>query len=94
MAQTNTKSIKTSANRTTLNEKEREEKIKKAQENIKEGSLASKANMVIFLNQIFNRHLRKFFINRDLLYRTDDRAYDPIYADTCRFIILSLMSHI
>lgn len=51
MAQTNTKSIKTSANRTTLNEKEREEKIKKAQENIKEGSLASKANMVKKFNE-------------------------------------------
>lgn len=51
MAQTNTKSIKSSANRTALNEQEKEEKIKKAQANIKEGSLASKANMVKKFNE-------------------------------------------
>ncbi len=51
MAQTNTKSIKTSANYNTLTEKEREEKIARAQKNIKEGSLASKANMVKKFNE-------------------------------------------
>lgn len=56
MAQTNTRSIKDSAsnNGSKLSEKEKEEKITKAQENLKnakEGSLASKANMVKKFNE-------------------------------------------
>ena len=53
MAQTNTKSIKSSANRSVSakNEKVKEEKIARAQANIKEGSLASKANMVKKFNE-------------------------------------------
>lgn len=51
MAQTNTKSIKNSANYSTLTDKEKEEKIARAQKNIKEGSLASKANMVKKFNE-------------------------------------------
>lgn len=52
MAQMNTKSISTSANRTSsMSEKEREEKIAKAQKNVKEGSLAAKANMVKKFNE-------------------------------------------
>lgn len=53
MAQTNTKSIKTSANRNvnSMSEEEREEKIAKAQKNVKEGSLAAKANMVKKFNE-------------------------------------------
>lgn len=52
MAQVNTKSIKRSANAaSSMTEKEREEKLAKAQKNIKEGSLASKANMVKKFNE-------------------------------------------
>lgn len=56
MAQTNTRSIKDSANRNTssLSEKEKEEKINKARENAKNaksGSLAAKANMVKKFNE-------------------------------------------
>ncbi len=53
MAQTNTKSIRTSAKRdvNNMSEKEREEKVAKAQKNIKEGSLAAKANMVKKFNE-------------------------------------------
>ncbi len=56
MAQTNTRSIKTSANRSVSDSasKERVEKLEKAQQNAehaKEGSLASKANMVKRYNE-------------------------------------------
>lgn len=53
MAQMNTKSIKSSANRSTssLTEKEREERIARASKNVKEGSLAAKANMVKKFNE-------------------------------------------
>ncbi len=52
MAQMNTKSINSSANRTsTMTEKEREEKIARASQNIKAGSLAEKANMVKKFNE-------------------------------------------
>lgn len=53
MAQMNTKSIKSSANRSvgSMSEKEREEKIAKSRQNIKEGSLAAKANMVKKFNE-------------------------------------------
>ena len=53
MAQTNTKSIKTSANRSvsSKSEKEKEAKVAKSQANIKEGSLAAKANMVKKFNE-------------------------------------------
>ncbi|BDF06556.1 YidC/Oxa1 family membrane protein insertase [[Clostridium] hylemonae] len=56
MAQTNTRTLKDSANRGTsgLTEKEREEKVTKARDNAgnaKEGSLASKANMVKKFNK-------------------------------------------
>ena len=51
MAQTNTRSLKDSANRqvSSMSEKERENKIEKAKQNAKNakpGSLADKANMV------------------------------------------------
>lgn len=47
MAQTNTRSIKTSANRqSSMSEKERELKLEQARKNAKPGSLADKANMV------------------------------------------------
>ena len=53
MAQMNTKSIKSSANRSTssLSEKEKEERIARASQNIKEGSIAAKANMVKKFNE-------------------------------------------
>lgn len=53
MAQMNTKSIKSSANRSTssMSEKEREERIARASKNVKEGSLAAKANMVKKFNE-------------------------------------------
>lgn len=53
MAQMNTKSIKSSANRSTssLTEKEKEERIARASKNVKEGSLAAKANMVKKFNE-------------------------------------------
>jgi len=52
MAQMNTKSIKSSATRTSsMSEKEREEKIERARKNVKEGSLAAKANMVKKFNE-------------------------------------------
>lgn len=53
MAQTNTRSIKDSANRqaSALSEKEKEEKIERARKNAKEGSLAAKANMVKKFNE-------------------------------------------
>ncbi len=52
MAQMNTKSIKSTANSVSkMSEKEKEEKIEKARRNIKEGSLASKANMVKKFNE-------------------------------------------
>ena len=56
MAQTNTRSIRDSANRSTsgMSEKEREKKIEQARsraENAKEGSLAAKANMVKKFNE-------------------------------------------
>lgn len=54
MAQTNTRSIKNSANSVTLTDKEKEVKLKQAQEkqkNAKEGSLASKANLVKKYNE-------------------------------------------
>ncbi len=51
MAQKNTKSIKKSSNISSMTEKEREEKIVRAQKNVKEGSLASKANMVKKFNE-------------------------------------------
>lgn len=53
MAQMNTKSIKSSANRSTspLSEKEKEERIARASQNVKEGSLAAKANMVKKFNE-------------------------------------------
>lgn len=56
MAQTNTRSIKDSANRSTsgMSEKERERKVEQARvraENAKEGSLAAKANMVKKFNE-------------------------------------------
>ncbi len=53
MAQTNTRSIKDSANRQTsgMSEKEKAEKIENARKNAKEGSLAAKANMVKKFNE-------------------------------------------
>lgn len=53
MAQTNTRSIKDSANRQAsgMSEKEKEAKIEKARKNAKEGSLAAKANMVKKFNE-------------------------------------------
>lgn len=53
MAQTNTKSIQSSATRnaSSMSDKEREEKIAKARANAKEGSMASKANMVKKFNE-------------------------------------------
>lgn len=53
MAQMNTKSIKSSANKSTssLTEKEKEERIARASQNAKEGSLAAKANMVKKFNE-------------------------------------------
>ena len=56
MAQTNTRSIRDSANRSTsgMSEKEREKKIEQARsraENAREGSLAAKANMVKKFNE-------------------------------------------
>ena len=56
MAQTNTKSMKDKANRqvSSMSEKEREERLNKARNNAshaKEGSLASKANMVKKFNE-------------------------------------------
>lgn len=52
MAQMNTKSIKKAANiSSSVTEKEREEKIARAHQNVKEGSLASKANMVKKFNE-------------------------------------------
>lgn len=52
MAQTNTKSLKNSAQRgSALSEKEREEKIAKAKANAKAGSMAAKANMVKNFNE-------------------------------------------
>lgn len=54
MAQTNTRSIKNSASKSTMTEAEKEEKIKKAAQNsknAKEGSLAAKANMVKKFNK-------------------------------------------
>ncbi|MGN0164872.1 MAG: hypothetical protein ACI39R_01700, partial [Lachnospiraceae bacterium] len=55
MAQTNTRSIKDSANRqaSAMSEKEREQKLEKARQNSKNakpGSLADKANMVSKFN--------------------------------------------
>lgn len=48
MAQTNTRSIKDSANRqsSSMSEKEREKKVEQARKNAKPGSLADRANMV------------------------------------------------
>ncbi len=53
MAQTNTRSMKDKANRnvSSMSEKEREERLNKARNNAKEGSLASKANMVKKFNE-------------------------------------------
>lgn len=53
MAQTNAKSMKDSANHKTssMSEKEREAKVKKAKQNAKPGSLADKANMVDRFNK-------------------------------------------
>lgn len=52
MAQTNTKSIKSSATQSSsMSDKEREEKLEKARANAKPGSLASKANMVKNFNE-------------------------------------------
>ena len=54
MAQTNTRSIKSNANKSTITNAEKEEKLKKAAEksmNAKEGSLASKATMVKKFNE-------------------------------------------
>ena len=52
MAQTNTKSIKSSATKSSsMSDIEREEKIEKARANAKPGSLASKANMVKNFNE-------------------------------------------
>ena len=52
MAQTNTKSIKSSATQSSsISDKEREEKLEKARANAKPGSLASKANMVKNFNE-------------------------------------------
>ena len=52
MAQTNTRSIKTSANRqSSMSEKERELKLEQARKNAKPGSLADKANMVSRYNK-------------------------------------------
>lgn len=53
MAQTNTRSIRDSANRqaSEMSEKEKEAKIEKARKNAKEGSLAAKANMVKKFNE-------------------------------------------
>lgn len=53
MAQTNTRSIKDSANRQAsgMSEKEKEAKIEKARKNAKEGSLVAKANMVKKFNE-------------------------------------------
>ena len=52
MAQTNTKSIKSSATKSSsMPDKEREEKLEKARANAKPGSLASKANMVKNFNE-------------------------------------------
>ena len=58
MAQTNTRSIKSNANKSTITNAEKEEKLKKAAEksmNAKEGSLASKATMVKKFNENNNR---------------------------------------
>ena len=52
MAQTNTKSIKSSATKSSsMSDIEREEKLEKARANAKPGSLASKANMVKNFNE-------------------------------------------
>ena len=54
IAQTNTRSIKSNANKSTITNAEKEEKLKKASEksmNAKEGSLASKATMVKKFNE-------------------------------------------
>ena len=52
MAQTNTKSIKSSATQSSsVSDKERDEKLEKARANAKPGSLASKANMVKNFNE-------------------------------------------
>ena len=52
MAQTNTKSIKSSATQSSsMSDKEREEKLEKARANAEPGSLASKANMVKNFNE-------------------------------------------
>lgn len=54
MAQTNTKRLSSAAKQSTLTEAERDEKLKKAEENrnsAKAGSLASKANMVKKFNE-------------------------------------------